>query len=147
MPWAALAFALGVWWLQQSTVLPAPTFAALGALAGAGLWLAGRRRRILAIGGALLLGWAWAAGWGHWRLAAALPAEWEGRDVEIVGVVADLPQRFERGVRFAFEIEETAAPLPRRIALSWYRHVEAVEEEGDEEWAPAGALPMPRAGE
>jgi len=147
MPWAALAFALGVWWLQQATVLPAPTFAALGALAGAGLWLAGRRRRILAIGGALLLGWAWAAGWGHWRLAAALPAEWEGRDVEVVGVVADLPQRFERGVRFVFAIEETAAPLPRRIALSWYRQFEAAEEEGDEEAAPPGALPMPRAGE
>lgn len=147
MPWAALAFALGVWWLQQATVLPTPTFLALGALAGAGLGLAGRRRRIPALLGALLLGWAWAAGWAHWRLADALPVEWEGRDVEVVGVVADLPQRFERGVRFVFDIEESAAPLPRRIALSWYRQFEAAEEEGDEEAAPPGALPLPRAGE
>lgn len=148
MPWPALAFALGVFLLQQVTVLPAPTFVALGAAAGVaamGFGLAGRRR--LVVLGALCLGWAWAAGWAHWRLADALPAEWEGRDVEVVGVVADLPQRFENGLRFAFAVEESAAPLPRRIALSWYRHADAAETVEDGEAAPPGVLPWPRAGE
>ncbi len=149
MPWRVLAFTLGVWLLQQVAVLPAPTF--LGGLAsvGAVLWWFGlKRRRWLAVAGAALLGFAWAGGFAHWRLADALPAEWEGRDIEVTGVVAELPQKFERGVRFTFAVEQAAAPVPARITLSWYRHVEPeVEEEGDEESAPAGTLPLPRAGE
>jgi len=146
MAWGALAFALGVWLLQQAAVLPAPTFLVSGGLAG--LLLAVQQRyRWLALIGCLLLGFAWAGGFAHVRLSDALPAEWEGRDVEVVGVVADLPQRFERGVRFSFTVEQAAGPVPQRIALSWYRHIESeVDEEGDEEAAP-GALPLPRAGE
>ncbi len=149
MPWGALAFALGVWLLQQSAVLPAPTFLMAGALLGfAALLLALRRRyRWLIFIGCLLLGFGWAGGFAHWRLSDALPVEWEGRDVEVVGVIADLPQRFERGVRFTFVVEEAAGPVPKRIALSWYRQLEPEsEEEGDEEVAP-DALPLPRAGE
>lgn len=146
MPWGALAFALGVWLLQQTAVLPAPTFLVAGGMAGLLLVLQ-RRYRGLILLGFCLLGFAWAGGFAHWRMSDALPVEWEGRDVEVVGVVADLPQRFERGVRFSFEVEQAAGPVPKRIALSWYRHIEpALEEEGDEEAAP-GALPLPRAGE
>ena len=41
----------------------------------------------------------------------------------VTGVVAGLPQPFEGGVRFDFDVEQVepdAARLPRRIALSWY---------------------------
>lgn len=145
MPWRVLAFALGVWLLQQAAVLPAPTLLAALAVAGGLLFLP--RRRGLALVGAVLLGFAWAGGFAHWRLAEALPAEWEGRDIEVTGVVAELPQRFERGVRFVFEPESANAPVPSRIALSWYRHVDDREEEGDEEASPPGALPLPQAGE
>lgn len=149
MPWRVLAFALGVFLLQQCAALPAPSL--LVALGGAGTiaWLFGWRRRIwLGIGGAALLGFVWAGGCAHWRLADALPAEWEGRDVEVTGVVAGLPQRFERGVRFVFEPEAAGGPLPSRIALSWYRQVASeAEEEGDEEAGPAGSQLLPRAGE
>lgn len=149
MPWRVLGFAVGVWLLQQVAVLPAPSFVVAIAIAGAGLWLAGRQRwRVLSIIGAALLGFGWAGGFAHWRLADALPAEWEGRDIEVTGVVAELPQKFERGVRFVFEPEQASASVPSRIALSWYRHVEPeIEEEGDEETAPAGTLPLPHAGE
>jgi competence protein ComEC len=147
MPWRVLAFAFGVWLLQQTAVLPAPTFLATGAGFGATLWLVGwRRLRWLTVVGALLLGYAWAGGWAHWRLADALPSAWEGRDVEVTGVVADLPQRFERGLRFTFDVETAAGPVPQRIALSWYRQFDTVEEEGDTEDGGAYALP-PRAGE
>jgi hypothetical protein len=43
-------------------------------------------------------------------------AAWEGRDVQVVGVVAALPHGFEGGERFEFDVEsvETAgARLPR----------------------------------
>ncbi len=145
VPSRILAFALGIWLLQQCAVLPAPTV--LAALGVAGVLLFFPRRRGLALIGAALLGFVWAGGCAQWRLADALPPAWEGRDIEMTGVVAGLPQRFERGVRFVFEPEHAQAPLPGRIVLSWYRPVEAqAEEEGDAEAAP-WALPLPRAGE
>jgi hypothetical protein len=49
-----------------------------------------------------VLGLAWAALLAEQRLQERLPAEWEGRDLQIVGVVAGLPQDFENGERFAF---------------------------------------------
>lgn len=146
MPWRVLAFALGVWLLQQSAVLPAPTF--LAVLGVAGVALSFLRWRAIVLIGAVLLGFAWAGGHAYWRLADALPAEWEGRDIEVTGVVAELPQRFERGVRFVFAPETANAPVPSRIVLSWYRQFQPeIEEEGDEESAPAGALTLPKAGE
>lgn len=132
MPWGALAFALGVWAAQQLAVLPEPTFIAVLAALCAALLVLARCRPRLALAGALLCGFAWAAGFAHWRLAEALPAAWEGRDVELTGVVAGLPQSFERGVRFTFAVENAGAPVPRRVSLSWYGE--------DLEW-------MPRAGE
>lgn len=146
MPWGALAFALGVWLLQQSAVLPAPTFLAAGGVAGL-LLLVQRRVRWLAWLGCLLLGLSWAGGFADWRLNDTLPVAWEGRDIEVVGVVADLPQRMDRGVRFTFAVEQAAGPVPKRIALTWYRHLDAeADEEGDEEAVP-WVLPLPRAGE
>lgn len=155
MPWGALAFVLGVWAVQQLAALPPPGWLMLLAGAGAALWLTGLRRYPLALGGALLLGFAWAAGVAHWRLADALPAAWEGRDIAVTGVVAQLPQRFERGVRFVFavdtaEAEGNAVPVPARIVLSWYRRLPAAGgEAGAEDAAGAvpGALPLPQVGE
>lgn len=146
MPWQVLAFALGVWGLQQCAVLPAPSLlVALGLSGGALLLL---RQRLLMVAGALLLGFVWAGACAHWRLADALPAAWEGRDIEIVGIVATMPQRFERGVRFLFTPESASAPVPSRIQLSWYRRLDTLsDEEGEEEATPAGALPLPHAGE
>jgi competence protein ComEC len=35
-------------------------------------------------------GYFWAATVGHWKLADALPEVWEGRDVDISGVIAEM---------------------------------------------------------
>lgn len=146
MPWAAPTFALGVWLLQHSAVLPAPSLLAGLGMAGCLLFLP--RRLSATLLGAALLGFVWAGAFAHWRLADALPTEWEGRDIEAIGVVAGLPQTFERGVRFAFAVESADAPVPSRLTLSWYRHIAPLaDEEGDEEAAAPGALPLPRAGE
>jgi competence protein ComEC len=125
-----LCFVAGAWWLQQQSALPdthwawAPAVLGLAAAAvrpaGAAQWL---MRETLVKAGCVAVGFSWAAGCAHFRLADALPAEWEGRDIAIVGVVAALPQSYERGVRFEFDVERVLTPaarVPGRIVLSWW---------------------------
>ncbi len=64
----------------------------------------------------------------------------EGRDIELSGVVAGLPQALERGVRFEFDVEQAAAGVPPHISLAWYR---GRDDEDDE----ASPLVPVRAGE
>jgi competence protein ComEC len=119
MTLAALAFAAGAVLLQQQSSVPAPAWLALLPLCGA-LLLLGKRAAVPA---ALAAGFLWAVGFAHLRLNDRLAPELEGRDIEVVGVVASLPAVHERSVRFEFEVESAAsgARLPRRILLSWYR--------------------------
>ena len=69
-----------------------------------------------------------------WRAAAyasgALDPAIEGRDLQVVGVVAQMPQRNEGGTRFRLDVESArwadeplASPprVPARVALGWYR--------------------------
>ena len=63
------------------------------------------------------------------RLAEALPPALEGQDLELTGVVAELPQPGLIGTRFVFEVEQArwrGAPVevPRRISLGWMRGVD-----------------------
>lgn len=68
----------------------------------------------------LSLGFAWAAWRAEWRLADVLPAQWQSRDIEVQGVISDLPQALDDGWRFEFEVEHAAAPVPSRVMLSWH---------------------------
>ena len=122
-------FALGAAWLQQQSALPSVLWSFAFAVACAGYFLflhdlRMRRARRL-IGGILSLcaGFLWAALIAHIKLADYLPEEWEGRDVTVVGVVADLPQSTERGMRFEFDVERARTPLariPRHVTLNLY---------------------------
>lgn len=118
-----IAFALGICWLQYQPQLPAP--ALLWVCAGVGILLVllrgGRQYRWLHWPGALLLGVAWAGLWAQYRLVDTLPDLSEGQDIQVVGTVAAMPQRFENGWRFLFEIESAAMPVPRRVSLAWYQ--------------------------
>ena len=61
------------------------------------------------------------------RMAEELPREWESRDVTLNGLIANLPQRTDRGVRFEFEVESIATPgavIPSQLSLSWYDEVD-----------------------
>ncbi|MDM0076295.1 DNA internalization-related competence protein ComEC/Rec2 [Variovorax sp. J2P1-59] len=85
---------------------------------------------------ALLLGAIGGAGLAGWRATAyaggALPPALEGRDVQVVGVVAQMPQRGDGMVRFVFEVESADLPnVPGRISLGWYA-------EGSGLWGRAG---------
>lgn len=125
-----LFFALGAWLLQQQASLPELKWAwglgavlALPVLAQFQNTAVSVTRAILAKALCLGFGFFWAAAFAHLRLADALPAEWEGRDLQVVGVVASLPQPYERSVRFEFDVEHVltaGATVPRHVSLSWW---------------------------
>ena len=101
----------------------------LGAMAASALGLVAAWRRsgacVLAIVGMAALAYGWAGERAAARLAQELPASLEGQDLEVVGVVASLPQRSANGVRFRFEVEQARragepVSVPERLALGWY---------------------------
>ena len=122
------AFALGCALLQTMAQLPSfgqliPIAAIAGALAVLAWHLKAPLGRACGLAGALAAGFAWAATCATVRMADTLPAEVEGRDVDIIGVVDSLPQRFERGVRFEFRREQVltaGAQVPAQLQLAWY---------------------------
>jgi competence protein ComEC len=130
MQFNVICFVAGVVWLQQQAELPAPswTWVLATALFASAFTAPGNGR--LHLVRAAILGAAWGvagfalAAWSaHARLADALPAEWEARDISIVGVIASLPQADDRRVRFDFDVEGVMTPgasVPRRIVLSWW---------------------------
>lgn len=142
-----LAFACGVLILQLQPALPGWPLIAL--MAGAGLLGMALARRspgargafLAGGGGALLFGIAFAAACAQHRMADALPLDWEGRDIVLTGVVAALPQRFERGERFEFSVESVQTPgaqVPAKILLSWYRAWDEVDESDPESGLESG---------
>ena len=141
----AIFFALGVWLLQQQAALP--DFAWAWLLLGFPLlnplsrWRERARVRgveresnfqhliVRSLRVLLLAAFACGAGFYHaaWqaeqRLAVSLPGGWQGRDIEVIGVVAELPRRYERGLRFGFDVEQTITPqasVPQHIYLRTY---------------------------
>ncbi len=141
---AALAFTLGCLLLQRQAELPGVGAGVLMFVAGLGVAIASvccsprgsgdasaRSRRLLAhvartlivASGIFAAGFGWASFRGEFALADALAPQWEGRDVRVTGVVASLPQAFERGVRFEFDVESVQpadAMVPSHVALAWY---------------------------
>ncbi|HSQ82324.1 MAG TPA: DNA internalization-related competence protein ComEC/Rec2 [Casimicrobiaceae bacterium] len=128
-------FAIGATGLQACARLPPLPWpcAVLAACATvAGLVLVARCRRAtpgrhlsmaLAICAATSLGFCYAAGRAELRLADALPAAWEDRDLRVTGIVDDLPHNGGNGARFAFAIERALTPgavVPRRVSLAWF---------------------------
>jgi competence protein ComEC len=136
-----VAFACGIAFLQSRSSLPdVGALAVLVALVTALFLLVVKRvlpgrpiARAMFLVACLLLGFVWAGGRAQLRLADRLPEDWEAKDVRITGVVAALPQRFERGERFEFDVETVhteGASVPAHIVLSWY-HGQNDREEND----------------
>ncbi len=126
------ALIAGAWWLHQQPALPDLTGTAV-LVPLAALWLlAGRRKgavagmaaRAIAVAAFAIGGFFWSAAMGHWSLSQALPDSWEGRDIELSGVIAAMTQPAGRGVRFVFDVERVHTPgaeVPSRISLTWYQ--------------------------
>jgi competence protein ComEC len=135
-PVSVTCAALGVWLaMQPANLLPLGAVAACAAVGlavwGSGIawfaargWAHGARAAVfglLVICAACAAGFGWAQMAGHQRLAGSLSVEDEGRDLPVVGVVATLPQRIERGVRFGFDVEQCNCSVQgQRISLAWY---------------------------
>ena len=112
-----LGFASGVLFLQLQPELPGTGWFGLCALA----LLFFLRRKAFCLPAAFALGFCWALGMAQLKLADRLAPELEGKDIEVVGIVASLPAAGERGLRFEFEPESADVKLPGRVLLSWYR--------------------------
>jgi competence protein ComEC len=127
-----ICFTFGVWLLQQQPALPEFAWAwpIIGFPIGLILLrLRGRNRLARSIYALLLAAFACGLGFYHaaWqaeqRLAVGLPDEWQGRDIEVTGVVAELPRSHERGLRFSFNVEKILTPqasVPQHIYLGTY---------------------------
>src|ERR1700681_2755384 len=137
-----LAFSLGIVILQQQASLPAPwhaVYALLPILGATGCAVYSSR----AVGAR-----------GAISRAAALLIAAEGQDIELVGIVDDLPQPADRGTRFAFAVEKILTPdavVPSRLSLAWYNGwprdgAKEGTKEGTKEGAGA-AIPEIHAGE
>lgn len=120
-----LAFAAGVLCLQMQSLLPLwwQWLAAGSLLALPCVFWPNRVLRILALAGCIVIGFSWAAWRAEVRLGDELGSDWEGRDVELVGVVAGLPQEFAGGTRFEFDVTTVPAGaiVPGKVMLSWYQ--------------------------
>ncbi len=145
MPFFIILFVAGIALLQQQALLPPLAWAAALPPLLVLAWLARTQRGLFAVVMAVCCvsaGFFYAATRAQWRINDALPPEWEGRDVQIVGVVASLPQHYERSVRFEFDVERVITPhavVPSHIVLSWWGSV-AQE-------ASRGTLPELKPGE
>ena len=117
--------------LQQQALAGWPVYAAC---VGTGVLMVGwagttRHWRIsrwaLALVGAALLSFG-ATGWrASAYVAHALDSALEGRDVQVTGVVAAMPQRNELGLRLRFEVEsarvdDQPVQVPPVLQLAWY---------------------------
>ena len=121
--------------LQQSALWPLAAYVGVVMLALAvGAFACGCARKPTARHRVLWcsVGLALAFGVAGWRAAVfqagAMPAAWEGRDVRVTGVIVDVPQSTEHGVRLRFRIEHaqalevphTPVRLPEHVTLTWY---------------------------
>jgi len=146
--------------LQQAALWPAPAYAAvaLGAVAGLGLLRRLRPGPRIAFLPAMLcgiaLGLAAAGLRAGMHLSDALPAWMEGRDVEVVGVVAQMPRRNAAGQQFRLDVasgrwpaggpDAPAPRLPPSLALGWYAPGTWA---GSQDADAAAPLPAVHAGE
>ena len=127
-----VAFSCGVILLYQLTLLPPPWWLFLVGLlmVSASLLIRqGTMRRLVRLLALLVLGLAWAGWHSEARLAERLPADMEGKRLELSGYVCELPQAGSfSSLRFSVcvvswhsEGQQGATPvLPRRVRLSWY---------------------------
>ncbi|WP_288392782.1 DNA internalization-related competence protein ComEC/Rec2 [uncultured Herbaspirillum sp.] len=150
-----IGFAIGVGLLQVQGQLPGLEWYGVGLVLAALLaftawkfWQPFLRVPLLLTCGAWL-GFLWAASFALYYLDQELPSAWEGRDITVIGTVADLPAHNDQGVRFRFDVEQVVLqggvkpPVPPRLALSWYGNQRYQQPTEDGEQAAPAPLAVP----
>ncbi len=141
-----LAFLVGILSLQWFQVLPVVEWSVLLLLAlPLAILLPGYWR----LTGWVLAGFCWALLQAQLILDRSLPAELEGQDVLIYGVVTSIPERDVRRTRFEFEIERLSRagriyPSPGRVRLSWYRAARSNSLHAGQHWQLKVRLKRPQ---
>ena len=154
MRYAVLFFAFGVWLLQQQAVLPNFAWGGLTLLLATALMLPRntllQRKAYPALlaAFAFTFGFFYAAFFAQQRLSDSLPAEWQGKDIQIIGVVGKLPTQHEHGLRFIFDVEQVLTPnaiVPPHILLASYDGVqkEPLDIHAGERWRLTVRLKQP----
>jgi competence protein ComEC len=128
----ALGFLIGVAGLQQLAELPTAAVWWWGAVLLLPVMTRFARLRFPL---AMVAGFLWAAFVAQTLLDGALDPRLEGQDVLVTGIIASLPERRDRGVRFQLAPERLhwqgiEQAVPGRLLLNWY-----------------GAAPLLRVGE
>lgn len=135
----ALGFVFGAWLLQQQAKLPSLAFlftlflfiliiAFISHLASKKAVFTPILKSFLRLTfclGAIFCGFLWANLLATHRLNQALPVAWQQKSINIVGVIASLPEVNERGVRFRFDVEkvytkDATLKVPNHISLNFY---------------------------
>lgn len=116
----AFAFVAGVLLLQQSEVLPSTVWL-LPLVIGCSIVFQRTKWRLL---GWFVLGYAWAFVVSYNVLSDKLDHSVEGKNLVVDGLVIGVPQYFDRGVRFGFDIDTAQGVsehnVPKKVRLSWY---------------------------
>jgi len=142
---AILGFVAGAALLQTRAALPDPWHLLACALAALVLLLALRGPARAACAGSLL-GFCWAAMLAHAALSQELGRLDEGRNLDLIGTVANLPHDFGEGMRFQFDVDtviDSTARVPPRLALSWYGAGDEVQLRPGERWRLTVRLQRP----
>ena len=142
----AVFFTFGVWLLQQQSELPdfiwawsLPVFLVAILFRADASPMRYLRPLVIAIF-AFMLGFYHSSWQAEQRLAVSLPDEWQGRNIEVVGVVAELPRNHDYGQRFRFDVERVLTSdveVPHRLYISTYRS----------KWNRDYSVPVVQAGE
>ncbi|MGV8935145.1 MAG: DNA internalization-related competence protein ComEC/Rec2 [Gallionellaceae bacterium] len=153
----SLFFATGVCLLQQQSVLPDLRWS--GLVIFLVLALSAMRflpthkllRTSLLFMLALGSGFFYAAWFAQQRLSDELPAAWQGKNIDVIGVVAEMPRRHERGLGFVFDVEKVlteGAHVPARILLATYTNAAApvLSPHAGERWQFTLRLKQPHGG-
>ena len=136
VPFYILLFVAGVALLQQQAALPLLSVGVIVLPLAGAAWLLRQRRwpRVALIAlCCFAAGFFYAATRAQMRLDNALPPAWEGRDIQLIGVVASLPRHDERSVRFELDVERVLtrdAVVPSHIALTWWGAVAKAGQRG-----------------
>lgn len=141
-----LALVFGALALQREAQLPHARLELLGVacLLACRFIPRGQRavRATVVLAGGALIGYGYSAWRAETRLADALAYAAEGRDIELVGIVASLPQPGERGTRFLFHVDRGG--VPRLVSLMWHGERPRPGLAPGERWRLTARLKRPR---
>jgi competence protein ComEC len=111
----ALSLLAGILLVQQMATLPEIAWLPVAVLI-LGILVRLRWRKALFF----LIGMLWAIVFATFQLNGRLPEELAGRDIQVKGYIAGLPEHESNNVRFNFNMLESTKQIPNKLRLTWH---------------------------